>query len=304
MVYALDAQGALRARIGLDGAMATDIEDIAVGPCGDDSCVYLGDIGDNAAARAEYAVLRFVEPNVPSSAGAATLSASFERFRFTYEDGSHNAEGLMVGPDGSVYVVTKLAPGSGGNVPASGPSSVYRLRQPLSAASVAVATRVATLPVPATGDLAASAAAAHPCGLGFLLRTYDKVYEFRTPQGAPFEMAFTVAPTSSRCLPSRRAKASTTAKTAAASSRPERARSADLHDGVRVTPRDAQQAAGLRAGDGHPGNPVAPAAHALAPRATHGWKAHHSQAMQNNVSAARRIANQVALADRSWSTST
>jgi hypothetical protein len=194
IVYALDATGQLRARISLEDAMATDIEDIAVGPCDGQSCIYLADIGDNSATRDEYALLRFVEPVVPSAASMSELQADFERFRFRYDDGSHNAEALMVAPDGTVYVVTKLAPGSGGRVAATGPSSVYRLSLPLSSDAPAVAVKVATLPIPAGDDLAASAAAAHPCGLGFLVRTYNRVYEFRTPKGGTFEDAFAVAP--------------------------------------------------------------------------------------------------------------
>jgi hypothetical protein len=195
VVYALDLQGKLHARIALEGAMAEDIEDIAIGPCGTQSCVYLADIGDNSARRGEYAILRFVEPSVPNAPGTTEMTTAFERFRFSYEDGSHNAESLMVAPDGTLYVVTKLAPGSGGRVVASGPSSVYRLTAPLSATATARATLVATLPVPAEGELALSAAAAHPCGLGFLLRTYDRVYEFLTPAAASFEAAFQVTPT-------------------------------------------------------------------------------------------------------------
>jgi hypothetical protein len=194
VVYALDLQGREHARITLTGATATDIEDIAVGPCGAGTCVYLGDIGDNSAQRTEYAVLRFPVPMVPDSPGQAAMTATFERFRFTYEDGSHNAEGLMVAPDGTVYVVTKLAPGSGGRVAATGPSSIYRLPSSLAAGTVARATKVATLTVPASGDLAASGAAAHPCGAGFLLRAYDRVYEFSTPAGMGFEAAFTAVP--------------------------------------------------------------------------------------------------------------
>jgi len=194
VVYALDLQGMQHARIALDNASATDIEDIAVGPCGASSCVFLGDTGDNVQQRSEYALLRFAEPSVPDDPGATEMSVEFERYRFQYEDGSHNAEGLMVGPDGSVYIVTKLAPGTGGAVPADGSSSVYRLAPPLSINDVAVATKVATLPIPTGDDLAASAAAAHPCGLGFLVRTYDRAYEFRTPQGGAFEEAFTVTP--------------------------------------------------------------------------------------------------------------
>jgi hypothetical protein len=194
VVYALDGTGQLRARISLQDAMASDIEDIATGPCDGESCVYLADIGDNAATRDEYALLRFVEPDVPSAPGMIDMQTGFERYRFRYEDGSHNAEALMVAPDGTVYVVTKLAPGSGGTVAATGPSSIYRLSPPFSSSASAVAVKVATLPIPAEGDLATSAAAAHPCGLGFVVRTYDRVYEFRTPKGAAFEDAFAVAP--------------------------------------------------------------------------------------------------------------
>lgn len=195
IVYALDLEGKEHARITLTDAPVNDFEDIAVGPCGAESCVFVADIGDNNAVRSEYAILRFVAPMVPDTPGDTELTAEFERFAFVYEDGSHNAEGLMVSPDGTLYVVTKLAPGTGGRVETTGPSSVYRLPA-LAADTVAEATKVATLGVPADGDLAASAAAAHPCGLGFLLRTYDRVYEFVTPAGMPFEAAFGVTPSS------------------------------------------------------------------------------------------------------------
>lgn len=194
VVYALDFEGREHARFTLEDAAANDMEDIAVGPCGAATCVYLGDIGDNNAQRAEYAVFRFQLPEVPATPGSVSLTPAFERFRFTYEDGSHNAESLMVGPDGSVYVVTKLASGSGGRVAATGPSSIYRLPASLREDSVATATKLVTLPVPADGDFAASAAAAHPCGLGFVLRTYDKVYEFTAPAGMGFEAAFATEP--------------------------------------------------------------------------------------------------------------
>jgi len=196
IVYALDLEGNEHARITLTDAPVNDFEDIAVGPCGAQTCVFVADIGDNNAVRTEYAILRFVAPMVPESAGQTELTAAFERFPFVYEDGSHNAEGLMVGPDGAIYVVTKLAPGTGGRVEATGASSIYRLPATLATDTVAEATKVATLSVPADGDLAASAAAAHPCGLGFLLRTYDRVYEFVTPDGMPFEAAFAVTPSS------------------------------------------------------------------------------------------------------------
>jgi hypothetical protein len=187
VVYALDEQGALLARLTLADTSVADIEDMAVGPCPQGSCVYVADIGDNAAVRGEYALLRFGEPAIARGSGMAELDVEIERFRFEYEDGSHNAEGLLVEPqDGTVYIVTKVAAGQ--------PSSVYRL-PPLDASMVQTATKAADLEVPAAGDMPASAAAAHPCGLGFAIRTYNALYEFRIAEGIAFEEAFRVTPT-------------------------------------------------------------------------------------------------------------
>lgn len=195
VVYALDLQGLLHARVTLANAEAEDIEDIALGKCDTKTCVYLADVGDNAAQRSEYSILRFVEPTVPSAPGDGELTPTFERLRFRYSDGSHNAESLLVAPNGNLYIITKLAPGSGGNVDATGPSSVYRIdASAFAQTSVAEAQKVATLPVPAAGEAALSAAAAHPCGLGVLARTYDRVYEFLVPSGADFEAAFAATP--------------------------------------------------------------------------------------------------------------
>lgn len=196
VVYALDQQGRLHARVTLQGAQTNDIEDIALGKCDAQTCVYLADVGDNAATRGEYSILRFVEPEVPSAAGAMELMPKFEQLKFRYEDGSHNAESLMVAPDGTLYIITKLAPGSGGNVEATGPSDVFRIAgDAFHQTSVATAQKVTTLSVPQRGEPALSAAAAHPCGLGFLVRTYDRVYEFLVPPGAAFEGAFAATPT-------------------------------------------------------------------------------------------------------------
>ena len=196
VVYALDLQGQLHARLALEDAEAQDIEDIAVGKCDTKICVYLADVGDNAAQRGEYSILRFPEPTVPSTPGNAQQSPTFEQLRFRYEDGSHNAESLLVAPNGNLYIITKLAPGSGGNVDATGPSTVYRIEAgAFAAGGVAQAAKVSTLSVPLSGEPALSAAAAHPCGLGFVVRTYDRVYEFLVPPAAAdFEAAFSATP--------------------------------------------------------------------------------------------------------------
>jgi hypothetical protein len=186
-IFALGFDGALRARYVLAGATGVDPEDLGVGPCPAGTCLFLADIGDNNAVRASIAIFRLTEPSVPTTPIATPVSVAAERFVVAYEDGPHNAEGLLVEPKtGALYIVTKP--------PLGQPSSVYRLPHPLSATGMNQAVKVVTLSVPRAGDRQASAAAAHPCGLGFVVRTYNALYEFRVPAGAPFEQAFTATP--------------------------------------------------------------------------------------------------------------
>jgi hypothetical protein len=187
-LFALGFDGELRARFTLSGVTTIDLEEVAVGPCPAGSCVFIADIGGNIGMRNEYTLLRAPEPDVSaaSAAGAAAALAGLERFPFTYEDGMHNAEGILIDPDGgALYVVTKLAAGQA--------SSVYALPDPLAAAGN-VARKVADLPVPRAGDSPATATAAHPCGRGFLLRTNRQLYEFRIAGGMPFSAAFAAEP--------------------------------------------------------------------------------------------------------------
>ncbi|MBX7197656.1 MAG: hypothetical protein K1X94_36760, partial [Sandaracinaceae bacterium] len=43
-IFALDEKGALLGQIDFGGASATDWEDLAVGPCGGTTCVFVGDV--------------------------------------------------------------------------------------------------------------------------------------------------------------------------------------------------------------------------------------------------------------------
>jgi hypothetical protein len=101
VIYALDAKATLAGQVRLTGAMVEDWEAIAVGPCGTGSCVYVGDIGDNGATRKNITIYRLSEPNRTESA------ATTERIDATYPDGPHDAESLLIAPDGTLYVVTK-----------------------------------------------------------------------------------------------------------------------------------------------------------------------------------------------------
>ena len=121
-LFALSADGTVSSRVQLTGVKLQDWEAVAVGPCPSGSCVYAGDIGDNAARRQRVAVYRFPEP-----AASQTSAAVKEVFYGTYPDGAHDAEALLVAPDGGMYIVTKGE---------TGPIGLYRFPRDLRVGTV------------------------------------------------------------------------------------------------------------------------------------------------------------------------
>ncbi len=100
-LFALRADGTELGRPLVPGAAAVDWEDIAAAPGG---VLFVGDIGDNAAARATIEVLRLREP--PPTA-ATTVTPAHMTLR--YPDGPHDAETLLVDPvRGDLLVITKM----------------------------------------------------------------------------------------------------------------------------------------------------------------------------------------------------
>lgn len=183
--FALDERGTRLGEFAVQGASATDWEDMAAGACanGADPCLYFGDTGDNAMSRTLYTVYRVPEPDALGTPGAplqGTLSA--ERFDFVYPDGSHNCEALVADPSDPtrVWVVLK----------ASGRAEVYRV--PLRAGQRSTAERVGELAIPtaAGSTFLVTAADAHRCAPRLLVRTYGDVLEFVAPEGSPFEARF------------------------------------------------------------------------------------------------------------------
>ena len=117
LLFLLDMQGAVQARVRLTGASVDDWEAITVGPCAAGSCVYVADIGDNQANRQRVTIYRVPEPHEPG-----VRSAQADTIHATYPDGPHDAESLLITPEGVVYVVTK------GD---TGPVALYRTAGPL-----------------------------------------------------------------------------------------------------------------------------------------------------------------------------
>jgi hypothetical protein len=99
-----------------------DIEDMDVGRCGDSSCLFIGDIGDNRSSRPTINILVIEEfTDVPSSVAVRHY------LRVQYPDGAHDSESLAVHPNGDIYILTKEIPSLLGTAP----TKLYKLPQDL-----------------------------------------------------------------------------------------------------------------------------------------------------------------------------
>jgi hypothetical protein len=164
-VYAVDAAGGLRGRVHVTGAAITDWEDIAVQRCAAGSCLYVGDIGDNNAQRAGITVYR-----VPEPAPGDTATAPAEAFPAAYPDGPHDAEAMIVLPDGSLFVATKGESGS---------AALYRYPGPLRAGATVRLQKVLDLSdAKLKRRLRFTGASASPDGRWVAIRTLHSVHFF------------------------------------------------------------------------------------------------------------------------------
>lgn len=166
------------------GETAVDWEDMARGPCGDKTCLFFGDIGDNDSVRPEIALVRTPEP---SSLSQGKHEVVAERMTLRYPDGAHDSETLLIHPKtGEIAIVTKVY---------SGKSGVY-VTPSFSPGGSATLTKAGSVE-PLTGSVRFTSGDVHPRGEGVLLRTYTSLffYAMRPEQtiaqalsGAPCEM--------------------------------------------------------------------------------------------------------------------
>ncbi len=176
-VHLVTAEGIV-GTVTLDGFTAVDAEDLAAGPCGPDdpaSCLYVGDTGDNVAARTSVRVARFPEP----PAGDHVVTP--EVITLTYPDGPVDAEALLVDRDGTPLIVTKQR------------DTAAVLAAPGFADGVAV--HVADLPIPEpelplrTMFVGLTVTAADAVEGRVLIRTYDHAVEYVAPDPATAALA-------------------------------------------------------------------------------------------------------------------
>jgi hypothetical protein len=102
VLFSLDTNGKVTARVQVTGAEVHDWEAVGAGSCPTGSCLYIADIGDNDARRQHIIVYRLPEPKIGEGSVRVT-----DVYRATYPDGAHDAESLLVAADGRLYVITK-----------------------------------------------------------------------------------------------------------------------------------------------------------------------------------------------------
>lgn len=181
ILFATDRTGRSIARVSVQGAPNVDWEDMAAGP-GD--TLWIGDIGDNALVRSDLAVYRLDEPTLNPGATGQQLNVSATRFPFSYPDGFHDAETLLVHPTtGHVYVVTKAN---------NGTSGVYRFPMPLTPGIPVTLLRTATLVFASSLSLGRRATGGDISvdGSKVVIRTYLLAYEWSIGGGQSVENAF------------------------------------------------------------------------------------------------------------------
>ena len=195
-VFAIDATGKTLGEFALDGAQAVDWEDIAVAPGpgpntkangkGSTSDLYVGDIGDNTGTRASVTVYRVPEPAVDHAGTSfaepvARVLPGAVALTFTYPDGPHDAEALLVDPRShDLLVVTKDLVGGRGLVfrgRADAPAGTSAVLEHVGQVSLGLAQGVTGGDVSASGDTVA-------------LRTYLGVVLYPRPAGKKLWRAF------------------------------------------------------------------------------------------------------------------
>lgn len=141
VLFAFDSSGRALTSVRVTGARNRDWEALTIAACGASTCLYIGDVGDNAARRDFVTIWRVPEPRIADS-----LTPVADRLDFRYADGPHDVESMWVAGDSNFYLLTKRPETSANGV--SRPVRIYRLANAAwNSDSVAVAQLVDSLPI-------------------------------------------------------------------------------------------------------------------------------------------------------------
>lgn len=165
-IYLINEQADFAGSVVLFGSQLLDTEDLAVGPRAgmNGTFVFVGDIGDNVASRADVLVYTFAESFAQNASVDEPVFLGpfdYDYFVLTYPDGPRDAESMVVDPlTGDLLIVTKEVT----------ESRIYR-----APAAKLIHSETVTLEYMGLAELhEPSAADISPDGLEILLRNEDK----------------------------------------------------------------------------------------------------------------------------------
>ncbi|MBI5493449.1 MAG: hypothetical protein HY904_00380 [Deltaproteobacteria bacterium] len=171
-LFAVDLGAHVTARLEL-AATNTDWEAVSVGPCPAGTCVYVADIGDNAAARDHVTLWVLPEPE----AAAPRAALPVEEVRLQYPDGAQDAEALVVSREGVPLILTKRTDGMARLYAAPGWSA--GVTTVMEARGTLDVSRGPSRGLPAS----VTDASLFPDNTRLLVRTYLGAWEFLLPSG-------------------------------------------------------------------------------------------------------------------------
>jgi hypothetical protein len=163
------------------GVRPVDWEDIASVKLDNIDYLLLCDVGDNKATRKSCAIYLVPEPAVdPDKRGQKGEVRVVKTMRFSYEDGPHNCEAVMVDPiDKTVILVTKVLLGECGVYTLSMKEAIdARYAKKLTSLRIAIVTG---------GDIS-------PDGRRMVLVTMGPAYEYHRLPGESWKSAMTREP--------------------------------------------------------------------------------------------------------------
>lgn len=169
-LVAVGPDARLLAAVHVEGVGNRDWEDLAASPCGEGTCLWIADTGDNLGRRDDLVLIRVPEPEILTS---RTVPAAL--FPIRLPDGPRDIEALFVLPGERPYLITK-----GGRHPVT----VYRYPPPLRAGESVLLEEVQVL-FPGRRALRdrITGASAAPDGSGVVVRSYRELHHFTVEGG-------------------------------------------------------------------------------------------------------------------------
>jgi hypothetical protein len=105
-VVALSPSGELLGRVRIAGANVNDWEDVSVGPCGDESCLYIADTGNGGGTQRNDVVVYRVREPLPGDRETAPADV----FDAAYPDGEDHESDAVFVLNGQLFLITKGHP--------------------------------------------------------------------------------------------------------------------------------------------------------------------------------------------------